>query len=100
MSRALLVIAFADALGRQPTEQEKCEFLAALAKVAGGEYVYVPKLEQSIVDPGEIVRMHGEGMSIRRIAKTLKCSKSTVGRALRQLELSHTSPYEVDTKAA
>lgn len=100
MSRALLVIAFAQALGRQPTDQERSDFLAALAGVAGGEYVYVPKLPQSELDASIVQALYREGLSIRKIARRLGVSKSAVGRAIRQPELSHLSPYEVDSEAA
>jgi DNA invertase Pin-like site-specific DNA recombinase len=100
MSRALLLMAYADALGRQPTDQERAGFLCALAKVAGGEYLYVPKLPQSEVDASVVQALRAEGMSIRKIARKLGVSKSTVGRAIRQPQLSQFSPYEVDSEAA
>lgn len=100
MSRAILTMALARTFRRPPTDAERAEFLAALAELAGGEYLYVPKLPQSEVDPSEIVRLHALGMSARRIAKKLKVSKSAVGRAIRQPELSQLSPYERDSEAA
>lgn len=96
MSRALLVMAYAKARGQQPTDAECAEFLAALAELAGGEYLYVPKLPQSEpVDIERIQVLRSVGWSIRRIARDMKCSKSQVHRALSQL-----SPYGVDTQAA
>lgn len=96
MSRALLVMAYAKARGQQPTDAECAEFLAALAELAGGEYLYVPKLPQSEpVDIERIQVLRSVGWSIRRIARDMKCSKSQVHRALSQL-----SPYGVDTKVA
>lgn len=96
MSRALLVMAYAKARGQQPTDAECAEFLAALAELAGGEYLYVPKLPQSEpVDIERIQVLRSVGWSIRRIARDMKCSKSQVHRALSQL-----SPYAVDTEAA
>lgn len=100
MSRALLIMAYAKAVGRDPTEAECAEFLAAIADLAGGEYLYVPKLDQSIVDPAEVIRLRGEGMSIRKIARKLGVSKSAVGRVFRQPQLSQVSPYGVDSEAA
>lgn len=100
MSRSYLIQALEVALGRPPSEREKAEFLAALAESVGGEYVYVPKLEQSVVDQAEVVRLRIGGMSVRKIARKLGISKSAVGRAIRQPQLSHVSPYEVDKQAA
>lgn len=96
MSRAILIMALAKGLGRPPTDAERSEFLAGLADLAGGEYLYVPKLPQS--EPIDIVRiqqLRATQWSIRRIAKEMRCSKSQVHRALSQL-----SPYALDTQAA
>jgi DNA invertase Pin-like site-specific DNA recombinase len=96
MSRAVLMIALAKTLGRAPTDAERTEYLAAMAELAGGEYLYVPKLPQShAVDMATIQRMRSDGWSIRRIAREVRCSKSQVHRALSQL-----SPYVVDKEAA
>lgn len=100
MSRALLVIAFAQALGRQPTDQERTDFLAALAEQAGGEYLYIPKLPQSEVNADEVWKLRGEGKSVREIADRLGCSRSPVMRVLHQPTLSLVSPYEGDKEAA
>lgn len=85
MSRALLVMAFARALGRPPTDAEREEYLAALAEVAGGCRVYIPI--STPVDEDSIRALHAAGMSVRKIAKKLGCSKSRVGMALRQPDL-------------
>jgi hypothetical protein len=96
MSRALLTMAFARALGRPPTDAERTEYLAALADLAGGEYLYVPKLRQSVeVDEVKIHTLRDEGTSIRKIARTVGCSKSHVHDVL-----SKFSPYVLDTEAA
>ena len=96
MSRAILIMALAQTIGRAPTDQERAEYLAALATLAGGEYLYVPMLQQSAaVDAASICEMHAAGQSIRRIARTVGCSKSNVHRILSQF-----SPYVMDTKAA
>lgn len=96
MSRYCWLEALAGAIGRQPTDQERSDFLAALARISGGEYVYVPKLPQSeAVDIVRIQALRADGWSIRRIAKDVRCSKSQVHRALSQL-----SPYVVDSRAA
>jgi len=102
VSRALLVIAFAQALGRHPTDQERTDFLAALAEQAGGEYLYIPKLPQSEVDPAQVLEMRKQGMSVRVIAEKLSISKSAVARIFhqQQLPLSQVSPYEWDSNAA
>lgn len=96
VSRALLLLAYAKATGREPTDAECAEFLAALADLAGGEYLYIPKLPQSEpVDIDRVQVLRALGWSIRRIAKDVRCSKSQVHRALSQL-----SPYGVDKEAA
>jgi len=96
MSRAVLMIALAKTLGRQPTDAERTEYLAAMAELAGGEYLYVPKLRQSlVVDEAKIHAMRAEGASIRRIARSVGCSKSHVHDVL-----SKFSPYALDTEAA
>lgn len=100
MSRALLVIAFAQALGRQPTDQERTDFLAALAEQAGGEYLYIPKLAQAEADETEICRLRDGGASYREICTALHCSQTTVARALRQRSLLLISPYDSSAKAA
>ena len=96
MSRALLVMALAKTIGRPPTDAERTEYLAALASLAGGEYLYIPMLPQSIgVDAAHIHDMHKAGVSIRKIARSVGCSKSHVHRVLSQF-----SPYVMDTEAA
>src|SRR5690606_13430584 len=97
---ALLVMAYAKARGRQPTDSECAEFLAALAELAGGEYLYVPKLPQSQIDASQVWALHRAGMSIRDIADGLKCSTKPVWTILQQPELLPDSPYEGDKQAA
>lgn len=84
MSRAILTMALARTFHRQPTDAELSDFLAALRDLAG-ERVYVP--QQAPADPAviaEIFRMRCEGLSIRRIARDMRMSKSQVHRALSQ----------------
>lgn len=100
MCRVEFMVALARAMGRPPTDEERTAFLAAMAEQSGGEYLYVPKLPQSEIDPTEILRLRADGMSIRKIARRCKCSKSWVGKVLRQGELSTISPYVVDNIAA
>lgn len=89
-------MALAKTLGRSPTDAERTEYLAAMAELAGGEYLYIPKLRQSVaVDETRIHSMRGEGASIRRIARSVGCSKSHVHDVL-----SKFSPYALDTQAA
>jgi Mor family transcriptional regulator len=96
MSRALLVMALAKTIGRPPTDAERAEYLAALASLAGGEYLYIPMLRQSIaVDEALIHQLHNDGVSIRKIARKVGCSKSHVHNVL-----SKFSPYVMDTEAA
>lgn len=100
MSRALLVLAYAKATGREPTDAECAEFLAALAGLAGGEYLYIPKLPQSQIDASQVWALHKSGMSIRDIAGRLGCSTKPVWTILQQPELLPDSPYEGDKQAA
>jgi Mor family transcriptional regulator len=89
-------MALAKTLGRQPSDAERTEYLAAMAELAGGEYLYIPKLRQSVhVDEARLHALHGEGASIRRIARSVGCSKSHVHDVL-----SKFSPYTLDTQAA
>lgn len=95
MSRAILTMALARTFHRTPTDAELTEFLAALREY-GGERVYVP--QQAPTDPAviaEVLRLRGEGLSIRRIAREAKMSKSQVHRAL-----SQNPDLFVDSKAA
>jgi Mor family transcriptional regulator len=96
MSKAILVMALTRTMGRSPTDAERAEYLAALADMAGGEYLYVPKLRQSVeVDEARIHELRGQGVSIRKIAREVRCSKSHVHDVL-----SKFSPYVLDTEAA
>jgi DNA invertase Pin-like site-specific DNA recombinase len=96
MSRAILIMALAQTIGRPPTDEERAEYLAALAGLAGGEYLYIPVLQQAVaVDAARIYEMHSAGQSIRKIARVVGCSKSNVHRVLSQF-----SPYVLDTEAA
>ncbi len=84
MSRAILVIALARTLHRQPTDSELTEYLFALRDLAG-ERVYIPQKELPDSELiARIVRRRKEGWSIRRIAKQERVSRSHVHRALSQ----------------
>lgn len=96
MSRMVWIAALSSALGRPPTDEERTKYLASLAEVSGGEYVYVPKLRQSVaVDEARIHDMRRQGASLRKIARSVGCSKSHVRDVL-----SKFSPYVLDTEAA
>lgn len=96
MSRMVWIAALSSALGRPPTDEERTQYLASLAQEAGGEYVYIPKLRQSVeVDEAKIHDMRSQGASLRRIARSVGCSKSHVRDVL-----SKFSPYVLDNKAA
>ena len=94
MSRAILTMALARTFHRQPTDAELAEFLMALRDLAG-ERVYVPQREPSPVDVERIVALRDEGLSIRRIAREVRVSKSQVHRALSQM-----SALPLDSEAA
>lgn len=100
MSRALLVMAYRRARGQQPNDAELTEFLAALAEMAGGEYLYIPKLPQSEATDEDICRLRDSGLGYRDIATQLHCSQATIARALRQRSLLSNSPYDSSAKAA
>lgn len=96
MSRACFQQALDETLGRPATPEEKFKFDMALARLIGGERVYVAHRR---MDDGEqaaeILRLRLAGWSLRRIACATDCSKSHVADVL-----SKFSPYEVDTIAA
>jgi antitoxin component HigA of HigAB toxin-antitoxin module len=94
MSRAILTMALARTFHRQPTDAELSEFLMALRDLAG-ERVYVPQREPAPVDVVRIVALRGDGLSIRKIARSVGVSKSQVHRALSQM-----SALPLDTQAA
>lgn len=84
MSRAILTMALARTLKRQPTERELSEYLAALRDLAG-ERVFIPQREMPSHDKvAQIVALRKEGKSVRKIARELRLSKSQVHRALSQ----------------
>lgn len=99
MSRALLVMAYRRARGQQPDDAELTEFLAALASMCGGEYLYIPKRPQANAIDAEICRLRDSGLGYREIAARLRCSQATVARALRQRELLSISPYDGSGKS-
>lgn len=100
MSRALLVMAYRQARGQQPDDAELAEFLAALASLCGGEYLYVPKLPQAEASDEDICRLRDSGLGYREIAAQLHCSQATIARALRQRSLLSISPYDGSANAA
>lgn len=94
MSRALLVMAYRRARGQQPDDAELTEFLAALASMCGGEYLYIPKRPQANAIEEEICRLRDSGLGYREIAARLHCSQATIARALRRRKLLSISPYD------
>lgn len=85
MSRAVLKMALSRTIHREPTQDELNEFLSALADLSSGDRVYIPR--PSPVTGDAIRLMRSQGASIRAIARMLGCSKSHVGRELRQLDM-------------
>lgn len=83
MSRAVLMIALHESLGRLPTPEEKHRFLEAMVRQAGGDRVYVGhrSVTADEAEP-EIRRLRDAGYSIRRIAFAVGLSKSAVQRVL------------------
>ncbi|GAA5075604.1 helix-turn-helix domain-containing protein [Lysobacter panacisoli] len=84
MSRAILKIALSSALGREPTYVEFSAYLQALRN-HGGDRVYIPQRETPDADQAaKILELRRGGMSIRKIAREVRTSKSQVHRALSQ----------------
>jgi hypothetical protein len=96
MSRAVLMIALYESLGRLPTPEEKERFLVAMAREVGGERIYIAHRQLSDAEArDEIRRLREQKWSIRRIAGAVGKSKSYVA-----LVVSTISPYEVDKATA
>lgn len=86
MSRAILKLALGDALGRTATDGELDALIAALVqRTDGRDRLYIPKSRP--VDELAIRQLHGDGLSIRRIAKITGHSKSTIAVVLRQMDM-------------
>lgn len=95
MSRAVLKILLARTIQRDPTDAELTDFLRNLRDLAG-ERVYVPQREEPDADQAaRIAALRQAGMSVRKIAREEKLSKSQVHRAL-----SQNPDLFVDTQAA
>ena len=79
MSRAVLMIALYQSLGRLPTPEEKTRLLQSMAEQAGGNRIYVAhrKMSAAEAEP-EMLRLHAMGWSVRRIAGAVGWSKSCV----------------------
>lgn len=93
MSRAVLMIALYESLGRLPTPEEKERFLIAMARQVGGERIYIAHRQLDNAEAAaEIQRLAGMRWSTRRIAGAIGRSKSYVATVL-----SKVSPYELDT---
>jgi len=83
MSRAVLMIALHETLGREPTDAERMAFLRALERERGGDRVYIAHRQMTADEAApEILRLHGEGYSIRRIAAAVGWCKSRVAEVL------------------
>lgn len=83
MSRAVLMIALYESLGRLPTPDERTRFLAAMKAQAAGERIYIAHRVMTCQEAEpEIRRLHDEGWSVRRIAGAVGWSKSRVQQIL------------------
>jgi DNA invertase Pin-like site-specific DNA recombinase len=95
MSRAVLKLLLARTIQRDPTDAELTDFLRNLRDLAG-ERVYVPQRDEPDANQAaRILAMRQSGMSVRKIAREEKISKSQVHRAL-----SQNPDLFVDTQAA
>ena len=89
-------VALNETLGRPATPEEWAAYSVALQRMLGGTRVYVAlELHNEREHYERIVNLRADGWSIRRIAREVRVSKSTVHRALSQI-LS----YQVDSEAA
>lgn len=84
MSRAILKMLLARTIHHEPSDGELSEFLRHCRDLAG-ERIFVPQHEGLPVEQAErISQLRTDGLSIRRIAKAERLSKSQVHRALSQ----------------
>ena len=84
MSRAVLIIALARVLQRQPTPEEyEIHRLALLESCPEGR-MHIPSKPQQDSLLSDACDLRANGWSIRRIARTLHMSKSAVHRQLSQ----------------
>lgn len=84
MSRSILKMLLARTLKHEPTDSELSEFLAHARDLAG-DRVYIPQREMPDAEQSaKILELRQRGMSIRRIAREVRTSKSQVHRALSQ----------------
>ena len=97
LTRAAFMIALHETLGRLPTPEEKHAFLKAMARECGGERIYIAHrvLTAAEIEP-EILRLHADGWSVRRIAGATGWGKSYVA----QVVAVHKLALLVDTEAA
>lgn len=81
MSTPILIMALARTLGRSPTDEERKNYLNALAELAGGRDLYIPK-RQRTGQEATIIDLKGRGLSLRVIAKQVGCTKAYVVKIL------------------
>jgi hypothetical protein len=97
MSRAVLMIALHESLGRLPTPEEKERFLRSLAASVSSDRIYVAHRPLCVADAEpEIRRLRAEGLSVRRIAAAVGWGKSAVAALLSV----QNSALKVDSEAA
>jgi len=83
MSRAAITILLTRTLHHQPTPQEYEEARKLLLQLCPGGRLYIPgEPIQTTLPLNDIRDMSRNGFSVRRIARTLKVSKSAVHKAL------------------
>lgn len=97
MSRAVLMIALHESLGRLPTPEEKQRFLESVIRQAGGERIYIAHRQMTADEAApEIERLRLMGWSVRRIAGAVGWQKSRVAEVLSV----HNSALKVDSEGA
>jgi DNA-binding NarL/FixJ family response regulator len=83
MSRAAIIVALARVLQRQPTPEEFDAFRLTLLQACPEGRVYLsPQTPSACERRDEIQRLRHTGMSIRAIARELKCHRREVRDAV------------------
>lgn len=84
MSRAAILIALSRVLQRQPTPEDMATFCGELLQLCPEGRVYVsPRIVTESERPKTIANLLAEGMSIRAIARELKCDRREVREVAR-----------------
>lgn len=84
MSRPAFIVALTRVLKRQPTLEEYAEFRAGILEICPAGRVWVSSERRSEAErKQEIANLLAEGLSIRAIARQLKCDRRDVREVAR-----------------